>query len=151
MIHTTDDLQNVIYDYSNRAGQREVLGKPEQWSWPLTYRMNGNGTSGMIITETLFWDKTLPVDAVGQQNSIQSALGEGRTIMIRPIKATLNGYIHIYVCIVLRCTERYVYIHTYQTKRINVVLLTTQLPHSPCPPPPSPSPNLFLPPESIPA
>lgn len=37
--------------------------------------------------------RTLPIGAVGQQDFIESGLGEGRTFVIVPIKATVEVYL----------------------------------------------------------
>ena len=102
----------------------------------MTERLNGNGTRGRNITgRPCSETKTLPIDAVGQQDFIESTLGEGRTFAIVPIKATLKGA-HLYI--VLRDIERCVCLHMDQTRGIFVVLITTHHPHSTSPLSPSP-------------
>lgn len=68
-------------------------------------------------------------------SKVHSALGEGRTFVIGPIKATLNRYMHIYILCLDAQKSMCIYIHIRQ-KGWNVVCLTTQLPHSTSPPPP---------------
>lgn len=142
VIHTNDDLQNVFtatqWDRAE-GGPREAwtmgltTDKQDEWKWDQWNECH---------CKTLFWDKTLPVDAVDQQYSTQSALGERRTFMIGPIKATLNGYMQFYILCLDAQKGMCIYIHIRE-KGWNTVLLTTWLPRSTSPSSPSPWP--FLP------
>lgn len=119
-------------------GKAWPWGKPEQWAWPLTQGLNGNGTRGRNITSRLCSETDIAYRCSRSTGLYRVWPWGGKDLC----DCTYKSYSRS-LSIGFRGIERCVYIHTDQTRGRDVVLITTQHPHSTSPLSPSPWP--FLP------